>query len=238
MPWNAHTCRFCHKRYTSTVLFLFQSHLQSYVREWRIPGDGIHDVLQIKQILHPSNAADKRPPLPEESVKVQHQTKPFPLLRLPYDVRHFIYRLVLTCHTIAFYGLIDSGFITTKNYYQNIYLQHNPICHPLALLITNRQIYNEARQIFYAYNTFVFLATDFLPIFLMGIGRHNAELLRLVRWTAYPRGDNHIWMIQPWLDPSSPGRDLWTTELAYVHFLGAFSAIPDSWGFKMIKERL
>ena len=23
-----------------------------------------------------------------------------------------------------------------------------------------------------------------------------------------------------------------------MHFLGAFSAIPDSWGFKMIKERL
>ncbi|PWY87338.1 hypothetical protein BO94DRAFT_585886 [Aspergillus sclerotioniger CBS 115572] len=230
MTWKAPTCPFCHKRQASKALL--QSHLQSYVKEWRIPADGIHDVLQIKQLLDS--------PISEESVEAQQQTKPFPFLSLPYDVRHIFYRFVLTAETITFYGLIQSSFVTTKTYYQNIYLQHNPISNPLAILITNRQIYNEARQVLYSRNTFVFLATDFLPIFLVGIGRHNAELLRSVRWrrTALPQGDNQIGMIQPWLDPSSSGRDLWSDELAYAHFLGTFSAALDLSRLRMLKERL
>ncbi|RAK97627.1 uncharacterized protein BO80DRAFT_328047, partial [Aspergillus ibericus CBS 121593] len=106
------------------------------------------------------------------------------------------------------------------------YLQYNPYNNPLALLITNRQVYEETRQIFYSLNTFVFDNDLFLPVFLLGIGRHNAVLLRSVHWRTKmrPSGDNQISILRPWLDPSPSGRDMWTSELAYIRFMGLLAS--------------
>ncbi|PYI06448.1 hypothetical protein BO78DRAFT_469855 [Aspergillus sclerotiicarbonarius CBS 121057] len=269
MPWDAQTCRFCHKRFVNNTLLW--NHLNRYIDRWRIPADGIHDVLQIEQILYfndqdtkekyqcptcskvirsrrrfidhviyrghygDPDPGKKQPttkrrrqwvlPFSEESVIVQPQA-PFPFLRLPYDVRHLIYRLVLLSNTTTFYGTAKLSCPSRKRYYQDIYLQHNPDRNPLALLITNRQIYEEARRVFYTQNTFVFDTGDFLPVFLMDIGRHNAELLRSVHWRTkmHHSGDNQIKFIRPWLDSSSSGRDIWTNELAYTQFLGVITS--------------
>ena len=49
MPWRAQQCPFCQKRYVNKKGL--NTHLSSYIGEWRIPADGKHDVLQIKHLL-------------------------------------------------------------------------------------------------------------------------------------------------------------------------------------------
>lgn len=51
MPWELQVCRFCGKGYGNKTGL--RNHLSQYVGEWRIPADGIHDVLAIREILHP-----------------------------------------------------------------------------------------------------------------------------------------------------------------------------------------
>lgn len=62
-----------------------------------------------------------------------------------------------------------------------ILLQHNPKSNPLALMAASRQIYDEARRMFYGSNTFMFTHTGLLSIFMTGIGPENVKLLRKVR---------------------------------------------------------
>ena len=49
MPWTPTICQFCQKRYTNKRALY--NHLSEYIGTWRLPADGIHDVLQIKQVI-------------------------------------------------------------------------------------------------------------------------------------------------------------------------------------------
>jgi hypothetical protein len=51
MPWELQVCRFCQKGYGNKTGL--RKHLSQYVDEWRIPADGIHDVLEIEKFLYP-----------------------------------------------------------------------------------------------------------------------------------------------------------------------------------------
>ncbi|RAK97628.1 uncharacterized protein BO80DRAFT_481970 [Aspergillus ibericus CBS 121593] len=50
MPWKAQTCRFCHKRYANKAGL--RTHYERYIHRWRIPADGVHDVLRIEELLN------------------------------------------------------------------------------------------------------------------------------------------------------------------------------------------
>lgn len=50
MPWQAQICPFCQKQYGNKTAL--RNHLNDYIGGLRLPADGIHDVLQIKQVLH------------------------------------------------------------------------------------------------------------------------------------------------------------------------------------------
>ncbi|KUL85804.1 hypothetical protein ZTR_07371 [Talaromyces verruculosus] len=56
MPWELQVCRFCGKGYAHKTGL--RNHLSQYVGKWRLPADGIHDVLEIHEILYPD--ADHR----------------------------------------------------------------------------------------------------------------------------------------------------------------------------------
>lgn len=49
MPWKAQVCAFCKKRYANKTGL--RTHLSWFVGEWRLPSDGVHDVLKIAPIL-------------------------------------------------------------------------------------------------------------------------------------------------------------------------------------------
>lgn len=49
--------------------------------------------------------------------------------------------------------------------------------------MVSRQFYHETRRVFYGLNTFAFGGVEVL-VFLIGIGRRNAMLLRSVCWGA------------------------------------------------------
>lgn len=51
MPWELQVCRFCRKGYGHKTGL--RDHLSQYVGEWRLPADGIHDVLEIQKDLYP-----------------------------------------------------------------------------------------------------------------------------------------------------------------------------------------
>jgi hypothetical protein len=70
-----------------------------------------------------------------------------------------------------------------KRHSNGVSLQHNPSNNLLAIISTDRQTYDEARQMFYSRNTFIFEDLNILAVFLIGIGADNAKLLRTVRWT-------------------------------------------------------
>lgn len=53
MPWELQVCRFCGKGYAHKTGL--RNHLSLYVGGWRIPADGIHDVLEIQKILYPDD---------------------------------------------------------------------------------------------------------------------------------------------------------------------------------------
>jgi hypothetical protein len=46
MPWTAQTCPFCHNRYANKQGL--RHHLLKYTGSWRVPADGVHDVLKIQ----------------------------------------------------------------------------------------------------------------------------------------------------------------------------------------------
>lgn len=53
MPWELQVCRFCGKGYGHKTGL--RNHLSQYVGNWRIPADGVHDVLEIQKILYPDD---------------------------------------------------------------------------------------------------------------------------------------------------------------------------------------
>lgn len=51
MPWEPRICYYCDKKYANRQGL--RTHLGRYVGEWRLPADGVHDALEIDQILNP-----------------------------------------------------------------------------------------------------------------------------------------------------------------------------------------
>ncbi|KAI7974730.1 hypothetical protein EIK77_003878 [Talaromyces pinophilus] len=84
----------------------------------------------------------------------------------------FCFERIEICNVQETYVHPDRGF----------WLQHNPRNNLLAIMSTSQQVYHEARQIFYLYNTFTFHQRFAVPIFLIGIGRENALRLKSVEW--------------------------------------------------------
>lgn len=90
-------------------------------------------------------------------------------------------------------------------------------------MATSRQVYHEARRVFYRYNTFVFQSRQALLTFLIGIGRANALLLKTVEWRLNDseRYENHIDIIKPYITQkqTSEGQpeetNIWNSEAQY-----------------------
>jgi hypothetical protein len=49
MPWSPKICQFCQKRYANKRALY--NHLSEYIGTWRLPADGHHDALQLKQVI-------------------------------------------------------------------------------------------------------------------------------------------------------------------------------------------
>ncbi|GKZ24684.1 hypothetical protein AbraIFM66951_003495 [Aspergillus brasiliensis] len=225
MPWTGNTCQFCQKRYANKRALY--NHLSDYTGTWRVPADGLHDVLQIKQAirrLYPSSyevdedrkyrcwtcckiitsrrrftehviyrqhcgfdpeswAARGRLnlrkwslPFDEDTVLLREES--FPFLRLPPELRFMVYRLLLGFKEVNFGTYLRRTEVEPRR--NGLWLQHNPDNNPLTIMSVSRQLYDEARRIFYAENRYSFESIDTLPVFLVGIGMSNAMLLRSV----------------------------------------------------------
>ncbi|PYI06447.1 hypothetical protein BO78DRAFT_418620 [Aspergillus sclerotiicarbonarius CBS 121057] len=148
----------------------------------------------------------------EETVKIRPTEMPF--LRFPYDIRVIIYHFILVHDTIVFR---DETGEDTPRWQLRFQRQYNPRRNPLALLIASRQVYEEARRVFYPYNTFVFYYSNYVPIFLVGIGCHNARLLRTLRWYVGPerQNKNQKEMMRRWLEAPS-AKNIWNNKQAYL----------------------
>ncbi|OGM50631.1 hypothetical protein ABOM_000668 [Aspergillus bombycis] len=153
----------------------------------------------------------------EETVKVWQRKGTFPFLRLPFELRYMIYKFVLCFGNIKFGKYLASSFVYPDR--QGFWLQHNPKNNLLTLLAVNRQVYNEARRVLYGLNSFIFQAPDTIPVFLIGIGQENAELLQSVRWMSGPQHcENQIDSIQRYLTQSEE-EHIWNDEKSYLSFL-------------------
>ncbi|RAK97629.1 uncharacterized protein BO80DRAFT_467671 [Aspergillus ibericus CBS 121593] len=159
----------------------------------------------------------------EESVKIRPTAVPF--LRFPYDIRIIIYRFILVHQAIVIRS--EPSVDITQDQFR-LRRQYNPSGNPLALLIANRQVYEEARMVFYSLNAFYFLYSSSVPIFLVGIGRHNAVFLRTLHWNMVAptkkyqqtnsfqqMAKNQKAMMRSWLVPSSK-KDIWNDRQMYV----------------------
>jgi hypothetical protein len=125
---------------------------------------------------------------------------------------------------------------------KGVWLQHNPSANLLALLAVSRQVYDEARLVFYTYNSFVFHGKGALCVFLFGIGIHNASLLRSVKWeNDNGQFENHVDMIKPYITQRENTAqtpqlrkkilNIWNDDNQYVNFLQIIqSPGPEKWG--------
>lgn len=107
------------------------------------------------------------------------------------------------------------------------WLQHNPEANTLAIMSTSRQVYHEARSIFYGFNTFIFEQMRTIPIFLVGIGVQNTMCLRSVKCHgAHAQLVNLVAEIKACVTEAPPGEGpshqpglTWNPELLYDKFL-------------------
>jgi hypothetical protein len=97
---------------------------------------------------------------------------------------------------------------------------------------TGRQIYDEARRIFYSRNNFRFTNFDIVPVFIAGIGADNAKLLRSVSWendkSEYQdyTDDIQSWLMHAVLSGQIPSLDLQTKRVKNLH-LDSGNVTPD-----------
>lgn len=80
MPWEPRICHYCDKKYANRKGL--RTHLGWYIGEWRNPADGIHDALEIDQILN----TDRHEP--------EYKCPDCSLIITPRDkfVNHLVYR--------------------------------------------------------------------------------------------------------------------------------------------------
>ena len=110
------------------------------------------------------------------------------------------------------------------------WLQRNPHHNPPTPLTVSRQLYHEARWVFYGLNTFAFGGVEALVVFLIGIGRRNAMLLRSVSWGADCLYENRADILRSCLaqegstDPERP--NIWNDKTHYAHSLETINTDP------------
>lgn len=99
-------------------------------------------------------------------------------------------------------------------------------------MTTSRQVYYEARRIFYLYNRFVFHHKSVIPVFLIGIGKENALLLKSVEWARGDDGlfENHIEIVKSCImqkggqeQPQSEEIDCWNNAEQYLQMQQAIT---------------
>lgn len=112
------------------------------------------------------------------------------------DLRQLIYKELFHYTQITIQNVARPMIAESQRH--GVWLQHNPPNNPLALLAVSRQTYEEGRRVFYGLNTFIFETMDCIPVFLIGIGQHNAMLLRSVKWGRW------IGKYQDWTEPLRP----------------------------------
>ncbi|KAE8147618.1 hypothetical protein BDV25DRAFT_159920 [Aspergillus avenaceus] len=130
-----------------------------------------------------------------------------------------IYKCTLCFKRISFGANVQSH---TVDPVKGVWLQRNHPGNPLALLAVNRQVYLEARRVFYHCNTFHFRSQECLSIFLIGIGRENASHLQSVEWE-HENGlcENYIDIIKSHALPQtsqSKQVDIWNDEDQFKRF--------------------
>lgn len=111
--------------------------------------------------------------------------KPFPILRLPREIRDEIYTYSL-CAAISVETRPQRPYFFT--------VQDNLFKPPTSgLLCTNKQIYYEAIEILYSKNIFKFQEPEHLFDFEKQIGLENCKRVReICIWIRFPRGDEAI----------------------------------------------
>lgn len=147
------------------------------------------------------------------------------------ELRLMVYEMALCYPGIQFFSTEEDKPSARKG---KFYFQHNTDHNPLALLIASRGIYEEARGIFYGKNEFLFSHIDALPVFLIGIGPENANLLRSVRWwgAAERRYDNQLDSIRPYIrgiagqySTKDNQLNIWNDYPTYLTFLNAIGRL-------------
>lgn len=150
-----------------------------------------------------------------------------------------IYKALICFERIEF-GTVSQR--TPVDPVRGVWLQHNPSVNLLALVAVNRQVYNEARRVLYAFNSFVFHDKKALCVFLFGIGSHNASLLRSVKWESdNGQYENHVGMIKACMrqrtyiaqepQPGEKKVSIWNDEDQFIEFLKSIkSPGPVQWG--------
>jgi hypothetical protein len=127
----------------------------------------------------------------EELERLKESTgfnKPFPILRLPREIRDEIYTYSLRA-AISVQTIPGKPFILTAD---------NPFKPPtLSLLRANKQIYHEAIEILYSKNIFKFQEPGQLFAFEEQIGFNSRKRVReICIWTRFPERDEVV------LDPT------------------------------------
>lgn len=154
------------------------------------------------------------------------------------ETRQMIYQAVLTFPRIDNQGLYHKNRTgpapgDPQQTSQGIYLQYNPPRNILSLLAVNRQMHHEARRIFHQHNKFFFDREEHIPIFLIGIGRQNALLLKFVSWpTALDKRSkqNKLNIIKPYI--AQEETNIWNDEDQFMGLLQALftsTMRPNMW---------
>ena len=146
------------------------------------------------------------------------------------DLRHMVYTYLLRFPRIRVGSKAEVSI--SEPHRNGSWLQRNPHHNPLTPLMVSRQFYHETRRVFYGLNTFAFGGVEVLVVFLIGIGRRNAMLLRSVCWGADCLYENRADVLRSCVaqegstDTERP--NIWNDKTHYAHFLETFNTNPHS----------
>ncbi|KAJ5130204.1 uncharacterized protein N7515_006243 [Penicillium bovifimosum] len=158
---------------------------------------GLNDTMRRKQ---PTRGNRDKWMLPFDEKLAIIEEKKFNFLGLPTEVRLLIYQHLFCYEEIQFEYSIGHGYVDPRR--DGLWLQRNPPNNLMAIMPVSRKVYNEAREVFYTRNKFMFESVGGLSVFLVGIGPRNVKLLRSV-WQKTDHGwENVVETIRQCLPPT------------------------------------
>jgi len=115
-----------------------------------------------------------------------------PLLRVPAEIRHEIFRYLVPNSPTKFRIYADCN-TTAVSARWDCPPQSHPDTMALAILRTNRMIYYEALSVLYSENEFHFIGSNYLPIldFIRRLSPDAKRLVRKVRLTMLTHRQGH-----------------------------------------------